>query len=99
MSFVWLWWQRWEGPQIRGEDIFNLGGEERLSRGGDCPVQSRFEQEGEGAREAEGEGEGKGEREGERKRKSSPARKWYVFSLCSSVVVLMKSQIGMQIID
>lgn len=76
-------WQRRKGPQICGEDIFNLGGKERLSRGGDRPIQSRFVPEGKGEREAKREGQGEGEGEG--KRKSDSARKWYVlFSLLLS---------------
>lgn len=70
--------QRRESPQIRGENLFDLGGEECVSRGSDRPVQSQFEQKGEGAGEAEGEGEGEGKREREGERKSGSITKWYV---------------------
>lgn len=46
--------QGWEGAQVGGENLYDLGGEERVSRGGHRSVQSWHEQKREGEAQRKG---------------------------------------------
>lgn len=89
--------QRWEGSQISGKDLFDLGREERVSWGGHCSVQSRLEQKGKRAREAEGKRKREGETEregkgkGKRKRKGDLTNNWSVWYFFQIIVWIISN--------